>query len=101
MIITGRAESFEMGMKEFKDNLHVVAKLLGDKPDWNETAVITHLLQRVFEERKQYQSGKETRQCEIIVKPNLVEYHMTGFSFGWSIMGNGQYEFYFERNVSV
>lgn len=98
MIITGRASSFEEGIREFKENLHIVSKLLGDKAEYNETSVITLLLQRVFEERKQYQNGKEPRSCEIIVKPNVVEYHLGGISFGWSIMTDGKYEFYLLRN---
>lgn len=98
MVINGRAESFETGIKEFKENLHLVSKLLGDKVEWNETSVITHLLQKVFEERKQYQTGKGARDCEMIIKPNLVEYHMSGFSFGWTVMGNGHYEFYLSRD---
>ena len=97
MVITGHAATFEEGIRGFKENLHVIAKLLGDKAEYNETAVITLLLQKVFEERKHFQNGKEPRSCEMVIKPNVVEYHAGGISFGWSIMADGHYEFYLMR----
>lgn len=94
MIITGRASSFEEGIKGFKENVIVITKLLGDKAEYSETAVISLLLQKVFEERKQYQTGKGSRACELLIKPNIIEYHVGGTSFGWSIQPDGQYEFF-------
>lgn len=94
MEIFGRSKTFEEGIKGFKENLLVISKLLGDKTEFNETAIITQLLQKVFEERKLYQSGKEPRQCEIYVKPNEVQYSFLGYTFGWTIFPDGNYEFY-------
>ncbi|RXT04565.1 hypothetical protein [Ammoniphilus sp. CFH 90114] len=98
MIITGRSKKFEEGIQGFRENLHLVAKLLGDKADLNETSVITILLQKVYEERKLFQSGKEPRQCEIKVKPNEIGFYSGGVNFGWIITVEGEYEFYLMRS---
>jgi hypothetical protein len=97
--IFGQASSFEDGISEFKDHVQAVSKLIGENSNYNETSVITMLLQKVFEERKMYQSGKDPRPCEIMIKPSEVEYHYSGNIFGWCVFSDGTYEFYFQKNA--